>query len=294
MLQPHISVDGYHRALHCGDWLEMLETDDHAGKRLRQAYFCKYRLCPGCAWRKSMGDAVVITAIMGAMVADRRVPLMVTLTAPNCEGNELGESILRYNRAWDKLIRRRRYRAAWADNIRKLEVTYNAEADTYHPHLHVLVFVSPGYFGGTKGGYISRAQLLADWREVYGDPRITQVDLRKSYGTDAQGIAELAKYTAKSGDYTHSQAVFNVFYEGLKGKRLSGYSGRCKALRAAYKAGQLREHVNRDLTKYTWRVLYTDYQRTGNYVQEWSKPYDAILEDSDDLEIASAWAYMED
>ena len=291
MLESYVNQSAYRRVLECGQTVTMLEDVAGTARRYDTGYFCGHRMCPACAWRKSMGTAVVISAIAGALVAQQRVPLMVTLTAPNCEGEQLGEEIRRYNRAWDKLIRRTKYRAAWGDNIRKLEVTYNAQDDTYHPHLHVLVFVRPSYFNGRT--YISRKQLLEDWRVCYGNANITQVDIRKSYGADGKSIAEISKYVAKSSDYLQSQRVFNAFYAGLRGKRLIGYSGRCKELREVFKGGGLRQYVDRDLTQYVWRVLYRD-MGDGDYVEQERWHYDDVLEDDSGIEIAAAWAYMED
>lgn len=294
MLEKCVLAETYRRVLECGFRVTVLE-DDEGSTRFDTGFFCKHRMCPACAWRKSMGTAVVLTAISGAMVADGYTPLMVTLTAPNCEADQLDDEILRYNHAWDKLIRRKRYRDAWGNNVRKLEVTYNQQSDTYHPHLHVMVFVRPGYFkGGERGNYISRAQLLSDWRKAYGNNNITQVDVRKAYGTDGKNIAELSKYVAKASDFLFSEEVFKTFYYGLYGKRLFGYSGCCKDLRAAYKAGELREYIDRDTTRYAWRVMYQDISGSGDYQETDRQIYDAMLEDDEGIEIAAAWAYMED
>lgn len=258
------------RVLHCGDWVEMLETED-GQRKLAQAYFCGKRLCPCCAYRQSLANAMVISTITAAMVAEGYKPLLVTLTAPNCTADELSDDILRYNNAFKRLTQRKAYTEAWASNIRKIEVTYNKQADTYHPHIHALVYVTSGYFVGRK--YISRDKLLTDWRRAYMDDRITQVDIRKTHGEDWQAISELAKYAAKSGDYLHSLDVFDTFRRALDGKRLMGYSGRCKELRADFKAGALREFVQPDLLNYIWRVLYRDDGRTGNYVEHQRTTY---------------------
>lgn len=251
------------RVLHCGDWVEMLETDE-GERKLAEAYFCGKRLCPCCAYRQSLANALVISTITSAMQAEGYTPLLVTLTAPNCTAEELSEDIRRYNKAWDRMLRRKAYKDAWASNIRKIEVTYNKGADTYHPHIHALVYVRASYFGKR---YISRDKLLMDWRRAYKDDAITQVDIRKTHGEDWQAISELAKYAAKSGDYLYSLEVFDVFRRALDGKRLMGYSGRCKELRAEFKGGGLREYVEPDLVNYIWRVLYRDDGRSGDYVE---------------------------
>ncbi|WP_347282338.1 protein rep, partial [uncultured Alistipes sp.] len=102
MLEKCVLAETYRRVLECGFRVTVLE-DDEGSTRFDTGFFCKHRMCPACAWRKSMGTAVVLTAISGAMVADGYTPLMVTLTAPNCEADQLDDEILRYNHAWDKL-----------------------------------------------------------------------------------------------------------------------------------------------------------------------------------------------
>lgn len=286
-----LSEDAALYVQHCGDTLTMLEDDSGEHKRLKSAYFCGQRLCPGCAYRGSLASAVILSAITGAMLAEGYTPLLVTVTAPNCTGDDLGAEILRYNQAWNKLMHRVQYKTAWASHVRKFEITYNAQMDTYHPHIHALVFVRPGYFGGRKdrankvGGYISQEQLLADWRRAYGDKNITQVDIRKCYGQDWRAISEIAKYVAKSGDYLHSYDVFSTYYRAIKNKRITGYSGRCKELRAEYKAGGLRQYVERDLTEYVWLVIYADHYYTGNYTEQTRKPYDALIMGDDDIPV---------
>lgn len=282
LIERHVSQSAYVNMLHCGDVLTMLEDEGGTHKRLKSAYFCGQRLCPGCAYRKSLATAVIISAISGAMISEGYTGVMVTVTAPNCTDEQLDSEIRRYNTAWNRLIKLKPY-APWRDHIRKIEVTYNAQADTYHPHIHALVFVRPGYFS-KQGGYISQQRLLTDWRRCFGDDRITQVDIRRTHGQDWQAISELAKYVAKSGDYLQSQHVFDTFYTALRGKRLTGYAGRCRDLRAEYKSGGLRQFVERDLTQYVWEVIYIDYFRTG-YIEETRRPYDPVIMGDDDIPI---------
>lgn len=290
-MRKHINEDAYYRMLQCGDVLITLEDEPRETRRLKSAFFCGKRMCPGCQYRASMVTAAMISAISGALTSDSMVSIMVTLTAPNCEGEQLGDEIKRYNRAWNDLLKNEPYKSAWHDHIRKFEVTYNRKADTYHPHIHALVFVPQWYFKKTSGpgSYISQPRLLKDWRRVMKDPSITQVNIKRSYGESWKNISEMAKYVAKSSDYLVNQRVFDVFYLALKNKRLIGFSGRCKELRKEYKSGGLRQFVERDLTKYVWEVIYTDYSRTGSYVEETKRPCEGVIMNNVDIIVS---AYM--
>ncbi len=269
--------------MHCGDYLVMAEDEPRENRKLLNGYFCRQRLCSGCAWRRSVKAAQCLSAISARLAEEGRVMLMITLTVPNVPGLELRDTIQHIGRSWNRLMRRKRY-ACWADNVRKLEVTYNRERYDYHPHLHALVYVRPSYF---KKQYISQAQLLEDWRSVTKQPEITQVDLRRCRDqNDSNGIVEVAKYTVKASDYNQSQEVFNTMYKALKHTRLMTFGGRCKELRDAYKRGDLSEYDQTEETKYVYRVVYMWQRLTdgnGVYVEDSVEPYD---EDADKLQKA--------
>lgn len=192
--------------------------------------------------------------------------LMGVLTVRNVGAENLRETILRLHSAFDKLMRRKRYQV-WGNCIRKLEITYNAERNDYHPHLHILIFVRPGYF--TNRDYISHDKLLEDWRECYGDAGITQVDIRRCRDRNGRGsaILEVAKYSAKVSDYLHGEEIFNSYAQALRGIRLMGYSGECKRLRKLWDTGEL-EGDEQEI-EYVWELLYQYFADgdTSGYMQ---------------------------
>lgn len=242
------------RFRHCGDYLVFLEDERREKRKLDVGFFCGIRLCPGCAWRESIRNAERVASISGALADQGRVMLMVTLTVPNVPADRLRATVQHINRSWIRLLKRQRY-SVWADNIRKLEITYNRHSDTYHPHLHCVVYVTPGYFRGQS--YISQQQLLQDWREVTGQPKITQVDVRRcrERGT-TNAVLEVAKYSAKASDYSQSENVLDAMYNALHHTRLMTYAGKCKALSTAYDGGELDQYREMDTTRYVMRVVY--------------------------------------
>ena len=112
--------------------------------------------------------------------------------------------------------------------IRKLEMTYNKERNDYNPHFHVLLVVNKSYFTD-KRYYIAQKEWLSMWREATDLPEITQVHIQKvELIREGKAVAEVAKYSAKDYEMASSQEVFDVFYEGLKGRQLIVYGGLCK------------------------------------------------------------------
>ena len=107
--------------------------------------------------------------------------------------------------------------------IRKLEVTFNAEANTYHPHFHILFAVNKSYF--TSRDYIKILDLLEMWRKAARDNSITQVDLREAKMNSIKEVMEIATYTTKMKDLYSNEEVFMWLYGALFRKQLITYNG---------------------------------------------------------------------
>ncbi len=63
----------------------------------------------------------------------------VTLTVVNVEGTKLLDKLKEMNKNFRRILDLMRKRNIKTRGIRKVEVTYNKESNTYHPHFHVLV-----------------------------------------------------------------------------------------------------------------------------------------------------------
>ena len=257
----HLSEIGKRRMETCGDWLWMLENDAGDKRKIERGFFCGSRWCPACAWRYSAAWGRILMAVDRYLCVEQKLlPILVTLTVPNVPADQLRGTLDHMAVSWYNLMRRKTYRP-WKNFVRKTEVTYNAKSDTYHPHFHVMVWVSPGYFG-KAGGYVSHAKLLEDWRAVTAMPEITQVDVRRCRSAEQDGaaVAEVAKYVAKSSDFLLSQDVFDGFYFGLRGVRIMSLGGEAKKAVKLFRAGELDKYDPEqpdDLAEYVWRVVYS-------------------------------------
>lgn len=241
------------RMKRCADRLSF--TRDADGKmKLKQAYFCRVRLCPMCQWRRSLkmhGQVrQCIEYLTKVRAAEGHKPyqyILLTLTVPNCRGEELGKTLDLLQESWKRLQRRAEYLAAIKGNVRCVEITYNRVENTYHPHIHALLAVNPSYFTGRT--YVTHDRWLQIWRECTGDPTITQVDVRKTTG-DAAAVAEVTKYATKSSDYLVAGDrdrcidVVETLMRCCHKRRFAGWGG---VLRKAHQALQLDDVENGDL-----------------------------------------------
>lgn len=286
----------------CRNYWEMVADATLEKKKTIGGNSCKSPWCPVCVWLQARKDALKISILMLYILQEyQREFLFLTLTAPNVTGDRLKETITTYNKAFNNLMGRDEVKRVVKGYVRKLEVTYNKEPiitrdmwygnkekhikaqeqyfrarglkigdtnpnyDTYHPHFHVMVAVNKSYFDDTKQ-YINREKWLRLWREVMGDTSITQVDARRVTLDSGKAIGEIAKYTAKDSDYTHSPEVFGVFYRALNRRQKTTYGGEFAEANDKFKKGKLNDLKEKDLTDYVYRLFYQWQPVGGEYL----------------------------
>ena len=217
---------------------------------------CKNRFCPFCSYRKARKEGLKISILMKKLDLDQNYEfLFLTLTAPNVSGERLENEINEYAAAFKRLTKLKEFQAINKGYIRKLEVTYNADRDDYHPHYHILLCVNKNYF--TSRDYIKQKKWLEMWQLAKRDKTITQVDIRKiELNKEDKSFLEISKYTAKDSDYLQSQDVFNVFYDSLKGKQVITYNKVFKELAKKYDNGELDYLKDIDPTDYIYKLIY--------------------------------------
>lgn len=220
------------RVQECGSMLKFNECPSGHEKRLSWANFCRIRLCPMCSWRKSLLNAHQLKLIAHESVKRKKMRwLFLTLTVRNCESDELSREIDNMMNAFSKLRRRKQFKENVIGWFRAFEVTRNNDVSsewygTYHPHFHVLLGVSPSYFGRD---YMQQEEWISIWKECLNVDYKPVVDIRAVknkkrdvlrelkileekgiefkddllFEADLSGsaVAELSKYATKSSDY---------------------------------------------------------------------------------------------
>jgi len=249
----------------CGRELcyEACEIVEH-GKKLRRANFCKVRSCSMCQWRRSL---VVRSQVLDlAKVHLERhptdVPVMLTMTVPNVSGKDLNKKIDEMARGLKRFIKRKVVRNVVRSWFKSLEVPRNRKRKDWHPHFHVLLMVPEEYFRRSSGLYLERDEWLKLWQESMRDDSITQVDVRVMMSREERSlesiVAEVAKYATKPSslvekdkygrEYINPEVLSELHY-GLKGRRLIGYGGLFKEIRAERKMVDVEEAALEDLVE---------------------------------------------
>ncbi|KAA0068231.1 replication protein, partial (plasmid) [Rhodanobacter sp. T12-5] len=193
--------------------------------------------------------------------------IFLTLTVRNIEGEALKPTISDMMKGWNRLFGYKRVKTATLGYFRALEITKNHEADTYHPHFHVLLPVKRNYFGKN---YIKQAEWTSLWKRAMKLDYTPIVDIRRVKGKanidaeqiesdvreammEQKAVLEISKYPVKDTDVVRGSKVTEdnlntVFYldDALSARRLIGYGG---ILKEIHKELNLGDAEDGDLVK---------------------------------------------
>lgn len=256
-IERHVKEGQMDLIRECNTFLSFVADRTLEKQKLHKSNLCKNRFCPICAWRKARKDALGLSLMMQYIKQQEdKQFIFLTLTTPNVTSNYLESEIKDYNKAFKKMIERKKVKSIIKGYVRKLEITYNQKRDDYNPHFHVLIAVNKSYFTD-KRYYISQKEWLELWRDVTGNSEITQVRVQKIRQNNNKELYEMAKYSGKDSDYLINQKVFDVFYKSLKGKQILVYSGLFKDARKKLKSGELDYLKEVDPTEYIYQIFYT-------------------------------------
>ena len=232
-------LDRARRIAGCGSSLVFEACLGGHEKRLKEAYFCRDRVCSMCIWRKSLFvfAQFLLVAHKVLELYPKIMFLFQTLTLRNCPPDKLSDTLTHLNKSYTRYSRRKRIRNAFKGVFRTLETTYNPLSNTFHPHIHSIVLVGKNYF--TKG-YIRHAELQQLWRkslqvDYKPDCWIERVKpKKKDVSTVYEEIwsmehamfqdalagagAEVAKYSTKIGDIVDPKIKKEDSFELVRAK----------------------------------------------------------------------------
>ena len=229
--------------------------------KIVKAIRCKDKFCPVCQKIKSTKNALAIQTMYNYLKENTKLNyLFITLTAPNVKGEDLNNELISYSKSFERMIKVKKVAKINKGYIAKLEITYNAEDDSYHPHYHVIMAVPNQYFKNMNY-YIKRDEWLEIWKKAKRDECITQVDVRKVHNKNEDGISsevlELAKYMAKSSDYFNSLDVFETYFNQTYKKRFMRYGGLFKEALKDFKQGKLNKYINANVIDWYFIIKYS-------------------------------------
>ena len=295
----------------CGSFLEFArnvhDIDDY---KLVNANFCRLRICPMCSWRRELKLFSEMTTVMSYLTDPDKLKtldipkkykcgqnykfLFVTFTLKNCTADNLDKTIDTFQKAYArKLMRWNRIKNSVYGHYRALEVTYNKENKTFHPHYHCIWAVPSNYFH-KKGKYISQEELTSLWASASDIDYVPIIDIRKIKGQDdsmdpdqiASAVAEVCKYPVKDSDFadldnfSDSAFVLQTFDNMLSGRRLISFSGIFKEVRKVVCTenisltdslpDKLDQSVEYVIDSYIWHNGY-HYADFGQAYLDWRK-----------------------
>ena len=111
---------------------------------------CKSRFCLNCQIMSNSKYAHALKPIINDFIKEGMKPYLLTLTVPNCNYEDLKDTILKMNKTYNKLFKKLNAedKRKWTPRLAKiygsikvLEVTVNNEKRTFHPHFHILVLL---------------------------------------------------------------------------------------------------------------------------------------------------------
>ncbi len=232
-----IGSNKYYRVLDCSTFLEFRLAVDNSLK-LSNANFCKVRLCPMCSWRRSLKIFGQVSRVMDHVEENYNYKyIFLTLTVKNCYGEDLRDTLDLMTKAFNTMTRRKAFKQAVNGYFRSLEITYNKENDTYHPHFHMILAVDNSYFTQSRI-YLSQNDWTELWKSCLKVDYTPIVDVRrikenkeKDFG---KVVAETAKYTVKPEDFlirdekgnikeNLTDEVVKTLDEALHRKRLTAF-----------------------------------------------------------------------
>jgi len=125
-----------------------------------------------------------------------------TLTFRNVNKDDLRASIVEMTKRLSDIVRvLRERRKISISGIRKIEVTYNGDTDTYHPHIHLLHDNDCG------------DMIIEEWLKRYGERALLAGQDTRSANKDS--FNELFKYSTKVAHKAKGDKAHKVFIPAL-------------------------------------------------------------------------------
>jgi len=169
---------------------------------------CHLRFCPICAKRRSLEVTERILNWMGK----KEVIRFITLTQKH-SNRPLRVQIDDLIKSWRKLYKGESWQRYVTAGVWALQVTYNKDNATWHPHLHMLV----------RGKYYPQEILSQDWLKASGNSFIT--DCRR-VGSKKKAAEYIGRYVGRASSLDKiPESEYVNYYWGLNGKRLFGEFG---------------------------------------------------------------------
>ena len=191
----------YRNAYYCNNTL--LQINDSV-----TAKYCNSRLCNTCNRIRTAKMINGYTIPLNEL-NDKR---LLTLTIPNVSANDLPDALSLMQKAFRSINDLMRKRKMNYGGLRKLEITYNAVTNTFHPHSHIIT-----------NGEDNANFILSEWMKRFPKASRKAQDIRE---VNEGSMIELFKYATKvvSKDINGTAGIYikpvDVIMRALYKKRI--------------------------------------------------------------------------
>lgn len=247
---------------HCADTLLFVENEERK-RKLKQANFCRVRLCPVCQWRRSLKMFGQVQAITNKILEQDKSTrfLFATFTVKNVDAENLETCINILNNKFLYLVSRnktfapaKKLKQNLLGYLKAVEVTYNSKDKTYHPHLHVIFAVKSTFFKNSSN-YMTKKEWIELWQKALNVDYKPQTDIRVIKTNTGKAVAEVAKYPVKTAPILslpddEAVEVLKTLTFCLHKKRFVSYGGIFKTIKQELKLQDVetdKDLVNTDI-----------------------------------------------
>ena len=216
----------YWKTYHCQDVI-IQQNDKFKGS------LCRKRWCTECCRIKT---AELTNAYKQPMLELGKL-YFVTLTAKTVSGDNLKKEIQKRIKAF-QLIKdnlRKNYKIK-LNGIRKIEVTYNQESNTYHPHFHLI-----------QDNLEASNLIQALWLKQFKKASIKGQDIRQIDTSNENAFIELFKYATKETTKENKQYpgdVLHTIYNSIQGQRIYQTYGIIKKVKQPIEAQSIELEIH--------------------------------------------------
>jgi plasmid rolling circle replication initiator protein Rep len=216
--------------------------------KLAEMYTCKDRFCPFCNWRRQMKYSKLIYQFLNVLQEKKKLRfIFLTLTIKNCSLENLRSTIQHMNKSFKRMKETVKFKNSILGYLKVLEYTVNSKNKSMHPHFHILLAVSPGYFDTKENKYLSKKDFAQMWKKALRvdynpvvDIRIIKPNKKKNKSADVAVISEMCKYPLKDTDVENVEN-FEMLVQQLKNIRNVSAGGILKGILKS------TENIDKDL-----------------------------------------------
>lgn len=224
----------------CGTFLQYKICPDCHKSFISSANLCRDRLCPTCNWRLSLKRFAEMCSVMNSLNGYvLGCAGFLTLTVANCRPENLRYTIQKMNEDWNRMLASRKIKSLMLGWGKSLEITYNKEKNTFHPHFHIIIlfdnFIQEGEINKLFRKAWDRScrlpyEPITDFRLIDGSKESTAADNDKIFNA----ILETFKYSVKDKELEDmSVQTFRDFVNAIHNIRFVSFGGIIKDARKA-------------------------------------------------------------